>query len=382
MPGKQETEYFPLNLSTMNRGMGFYGEVSPILIPHRGKFDATVVHHGSPIAMALHNSPVNATLLSENLMSEYINVNGLPPVNSEDEEEDDDDIVSQSGSESVVSVQGSDIDLDMEAMDDMDSLVLNIRDKLRMAAPQYSLHHHHNLHSSASDYWTDSPSATSTPNSIHSTSTDNELLILSPGSNSTGTSGIGGSSNNTTSTNSNSMGSKSSSSSSSKNQRKRRGTLSRSSNLQQWRHSHPNATNSYYKQFNTKHGGSISKSNKKNYQSSHWWSSRTYGDLSKQSRPKDAYELLQELIHSGTLIQEAVRRLNRKCLSTSSSNNNNGSTISSNSSSNQDPITPSNSTASLLVSSTKFSYLDEESSDASTYSSHHHSSLHISAPCN
>jgi hypothetical protein len=389
MPGKQEPEYFPLNLNTMNGGIeAFYGGgINPILIPHRhqGKFETTVVHHGSPIAMALHNSPVNATtLMSENLMSEYINVNGLPPVNSEDEE-DDDDIVSQSGSESV-SVQGSDIDLDVEVMDDMDSLVLNIRDKLRMAAPQFNLHHH--LHT-ASDYWRDSSSATSTPNSIHSTNTENELLILSPATgaaaNSTG-SGMGSISGNTGGGNcnascssNNSSGMNNANSNSTKSQRKqRRGPLNRSSNLQQWRHSHPNATNTYYKQFHSKHGGSISKSSKKNYQPSHWWSSRSYGDLSKQSRPKDAYQLLQELIHSGTLIQEAVRRLNRKCMNTSS--NSNGSTMSSNSSSNQEPITPSNSTASLVVSSSKFSYLDEDSE--SSFSSHHHPSLHLSAPCN
>jgi len=214
-------------------------------------------------------------------------------VNSEDEEEFDDDIVSQSGSESV-SVQGSELDLD--SMDDVDSLVLNIRDKLRMAnnVPQYRTSH------SAGDYcWTESPSAASTPNSIHSTAsnTDNDLLILPPHQRSSAatpsTSGSGGGS--------------------SKGGRKRRNSASRS-----WRHHHShssnNPTQSYYKQFHHQ-SGSISKSKYQN----HWWSSRPFSDLSKQSRSKDAYHLLQELLSSGTLIKEAVRRLNRKCLNSSSS---------------------------------------------------------------
>lgn len=356
MPGKQDPDYFPLNLN-MNGGLGFYGEVGPILIPHRhpGKFDTSVVHHGSPItAMALHNSPVNATLLSENLMSEYINmnVNSLPPVNSEDEEEDDDDIVSQSGSESV-SVQGSDLDLDVEVMDDVDSLVLNIRDKLRMAAPQFR-----GSHSSGDYCWTDSPSATSTPNSIHSSTSnnDNDLLILpqqrSSSSSISATKGSG--------------------------QRKRRTSMNRS-----WRHSHPNANNSYYRQFHQ--SGNISKSKKSNCYQNHWWSSKSFSDLSKQSRSKDAYHLLQELLQSGTLIQEAVRRLNRKCLNSSSSS---GNTISSNNisnntggssnSNNQDPIAPSNSTASLVVSAATYSYNMEDDSD-NAFLQQHHPSL---APCN
>ncbi|XP_021964792.1 uncharacterized protein LOC110860038 [Folsomia candida] len=357
MPGKQD--YFPLNLNNMNGGLGFYGEVGPILIPHRhsGKFDANVVHHGSPIAMALHNSPVNATFLSENLMSEYINmnVNSLPPVNSEDEEEEeeeeDDDIVSQSGSESV-SVQGSDLDLDVEVMDDVDSLVLNIQDKLRMAAPQYRTSH------SASDYcWTDSPSATSTPNSIHSTAsnTDNDLLILPQQRSSC-----------TTSTNKSSSG-----------QRKRRTSMNRS-----WRHSHPNANNSYYRQFHQ--SGNISKSKKSATYQNQWWSSRSFGDLSKQSnRSKEAYHLLQELLQSGGLIKEAVRRLNRKCFNSSnsgntigsgsSSSNNTGSTNNS-----QDPVAPSNSTASLVVSTSKYSYSSMEDDSDNPFHQHHHSF----APCN
>jgi len=257
--------------------------------------------------MALHNSPVNATFLSDNLMSEYINMNvtSLPPVNSEDEEEFDDDIVSQSGSESV-SVQGSELDLD--SMDDVDSLVLNIRDKLRMAnnVPlEYRTSH------SAGDYcWTESPSAASTPNSIHSTASntdDGDLLILPQHQRSSAaalpsTSGSsGGGSNN-------------------KGGRKRRNSASRSS----WRHhSHSNnPTQSYYKQFHHHQSGSISKSK---YQNNHWWSSRPFSDLSKQSRSKDAYHLLQELLSSGTLIKEAVRRLNRKCLSSSSNNIGNNS---------------------------------------------------------
>jgi len=176
-------------------------------------------------------------------------------------------------------------------MDDVDSLVLNIRDKLRMAnnVPQYRTSH------SAGDYcWTESPSAASTPNSIHSTTsnTDSDLLILPHGRSSAATpsTSAGGGS---------------------KGGRKRRNSASRS-----WRHhSHSNnPTQSYYKQFHHQ-SGSISKSKYQN----HWWSSRPFSDLSKQSRSKDAYHLLQELLSSGTLIKEAVRRLNRKCLNSSSS---------------------------------------------------------------
>jgi len=285
-------------------------------------------------------------------------------VNSEDEEEDD-DVVSQSGSESV-SVQGSDLDLDVEVMDDVDSLVLNIRDKLRMAAP----HHQYRTSHSAGDYcWTASPSATSTPNSIHSTTsnTDNDLLILpqqrSSSSSSTtknnGMGGIGGS-----------------------GQRKRRPSMNRS-----WRHSHPNANNSYYRQFHNHHQGSISKSKKSTPYQNQWWSSRSFGDLSKQSRSKEAYHLLQELIQSGTLIQEAVRRLNRKCLNSSNSGNTSSGNPSSscntggssnNLSQTDHPIAPNNSSANLVVSTSKYSYSSMEE-DGDTSFHQHPSSI---TPCN
>lgn len=315
MPGKKAPDYFPLNLSMSGIGKGsYYGNVSPVL--GYGKFDSSGLGMimGSPMNTLTNNSP-NTNAYS---LSEYITINGIPPVNSEDEDEDD--IVSHSGSESV-SIQDSD-DLDVD-IDDVDSLVLNIRDKLQMAPNSTSSN-------TTSGFRTPSSGNESSDDLInyhhHCTSP-----LSFPNTSSSGETSV--------------------------NRRRRNHPYShvRSMNFPHRKSnndsSSPSSTsnkghNSYYRSFHRNQPGSIGK--KSNSHQKNWWASSvakgcSSSSLTKQfSRTDDPYQLLQELLESGSLIKEAVRRLNRKCLNSSNgSNTTTSSTTTSNNSTNCNSISSS-----------------------------------------
>ncbi|CAL8096922.1 unnamed protein product [Orchesella dallaii] len=385
MPGKKAPDYFPLNLSMSGiAGIGkgsYYGDVSPVLGYHHGKFDNSGLGMimGSPINTLTNNSP-NTNAFS---LSEYITLNGIPPVNSEDEEEDEDDIVSQSGSESV-SIQGSD-DLDVD-IDDVDSLVLNIRDKLQMA-PNGG-----NGGSVTTHHWTSVGSlgnnSTSECNSPASGNASNDLLIhhhhhhhhhrtsplsfpssssISPSPNSSNNSGSSRRRRNHPYTHVRSMnfnhqlhrkqscssGASSSSSTSTNNVNK--------------------GHNSYYRRFHPNPPGSIGKSKSSSSHQKNWWATSmskgcgSGSSISKQfSRTDDPFQLLQELLESGSLIKEAVRRLNRKCLNSSNGNNTNPGTTPSNSIANSVIFNSGSNSASSTSnsSSTRFSFIDEDTENS------------------
>lgn len=355
MPGKKAPDYFPLNLSMNGIGKGsYYGNVSPVL--GYGKFDSTGLGMimGSPMNTLTNNSP-NTNAFS---LSEYITINGIPPVNSEDEEEYEDDIVSHSGSESV-SIQDSD-DLDVD-IDDVDSLVLNIRDKLQMA-PSASANS-----AAKCGHWTAGSKSGSGYISPSSGNDSDDLIIhhcASPLSFPN-------------------HGSNTDVSSTPVHRRRNPYSHVRSMNFNQRSSSNTGSSstssvnnkghNSYYRRFHPNPPGSIGKAKSSSHQKNWWASSVAKGcsssSITKQfSRTDDPYQLLQELLESGSLIKEAVRRLNRKCLNSSNGNNTNGSASGSNSSSISASVicSSSNSTGNTNSgSNTRFSFIGDEDTENS-----------------
>lgn len=351
MPGKKAPDYFPLNLSMSGIGKGsYYGNASPVL--GYGKFDSSGLGMimGSPMNTLTNNSP-NTNAYS---LSEYITINGIPPVNSEDEDEDD--IVSHSGSESV-SIQDSD-DLDVD-IDDVDSLVLNIRDKLQMAPNGTSSN-------TTSGFRTPSSGNESSDDLINYHHHCTSPLSFPNTTNSSGDASI--------------------------NRRRRNHPYShvRSMNFPHRKSNNDSSSspastsnkghNSYYRSFHRNPPGSIGK--KSNSHQKNWWASSvakgcSSSSITKQfSRTDDPYQLLQELLESGSLIKEAVRRLNRKCLNSSNGSNTTTGTSTSNNSTNSNSIpssvicgSSSNSssagTTTNSSSNTRFSFVGDEDTENS-----------------
>lgn len=278
MPGKKDPEYFPINYNMSGLG-SFFGvgrAGSPLLNPahHHGKFEYD----------------------STNTMSFNVSI---PPVNSEEDEETTDD--------EETSMTGSDIDVDM------DTLVLSIRKKLKMS-PKFSHHHtathrHHSRHPSISDdFWTDSPDSDhddddddDRDDNIISNNSDNVSIGIG------GVSSVHCSKNSTVSSNNSSNNTSNSSSNNSSNSN----VVANVSTTVRRCRNHP-YTHSQWRPSNVQSishiiNGRIQKHH--HHPQKHWWAKN-----GKKCSDNNAasVSLLQELITSGSLIKEAVRRINLK----------------------------------------------------------------------
>jgi len=381
MPGKKAPDYFPLNLNMSGIGKGsYYGDVSPVLGYHHGKFDNSGLGMimGSPINTLTNNSP-NTNAFS---LSEYITLNGIPPVNSEDEEEDEDDFVSHSGSESV-SIQGSD-DLDVD-IDDVDSLVLNIRDKLQMAPNSQA-----SAKCGVSHHWTSVGSLSNNGTSeCMSPSTGNETndLLIHHNHHRTSPPGFPNTSSSVSNTTSSSSRRRRnhpyshvrSSLNFSQLHRKQSGGSSSSSPGNGSGGSSSSASgsinskghNSYYRRFHPNPPGSIGKAKSNSHHQKNWWATSvgkgcSSSSLTKQfARTDDPYQLLQELLESGSLIKEAVRRLNRKCLNSSNTQNPPQGATPNNSISANVICSNNSATGSTSSSNSRFSFIVDEDTENS-----------------
>jgi len=285
MPGKKDPEYFPLNFNMELYDYDYEEDdyetegTYPVTLPPHGKYD----------------SDESSTRRTRNVS---FNEMFVPPANSEVEEEED---------EETASVQSSDIDVDEDVVD---TLVLSIREKLRMG-PKFSTNHH----SSVANFWneTTSPSPYDSNNSgcssSHSHSSSKRFRVHPYFSSST------------------------------------------------WKAARPNL-GSVQK---TTGGGKT--------HCRHWWTSKSFSDLSHQRRGKsnpdspnvdDPYQLLQELVDSGSLIKEAVRRIKTKRLGCMNRNNNTSSPSSSSSNNNHNNNIMSTGSSTVR----RFTYREEDSENS------------------